>query len=90
MTGRWQIVRVELVGGRGEGFDYPPGRVLILPPTTLDQLGLAIDNAFARLDLSHLRTFALAHDTRVCDEELADDLDSSPFGAIPRTMLLSA
>lgn len=91
MTRRWQIVRVELVGGRGERFDYPPGRVLILPPaTTFDQLGSAIDNAFARWDLSHLRTFTLADDTRVCDEELADDLDSSPFGTIPRTMLLSA
>lgn len=91
MARRWQIVRVELVGGRGERYDHPPGRVLILPPaTTFAQFAEAIDTAFARWDRAHLCTFTLADGTTVCGEDLAADLASTMDGPIPRTLLSSA
>ena len=90
MARRWQTVTVELVRGRGETFDPAPGRVMLLPPrTTFEQLGEAIDLAFARWDLSHLRMFVLAGGAIVCDEESAMDEFSRPDGAIIRTVLLS-
>lgn len=90
MARRWQTVTVELVRGRGESFDPAPGRVMLLPPrTTFEQLGEAIDLAFARWDLSHLRMFVLADGAVVCDEESAMDEFSRPDGTISRTVLLS-
>lgn len=90
MARRWQTVTVELVRGRGETLDPTPGRVMLLPPrTTFDQLGEAIDVAFARWDLSHLRQFVLPDGAVVCDEESATDEPATPVGAISRTVLLS-
>ncbi|MFN2320770.1 MAG: hypothetical protein ABR500_13965, partial [Dermatophilaceae bacterium] len=90
MARRWQTVTVELVRGRGETFDPTPGRVMLLPPrTTFDQLGEAIDVAFARWDFSHLRQFVLPDGAVVLDEEAARDEQATPVGAISRTVLLS-
>lgn len=92
MARRWQAIKVELLGGRGEGLELPPGRIMVCPPgTTFDQLGLAVDVALARWDLSHLRMFTLADGTRVVDEEMQDELVGNGFGAsVPRTALLGA
>ncbi|WP_147681125.1 IS1096 element passenger TnpR family protein [Actinomyces ruminicola] len=79
MARRWQIIRVELVSGRGQVFMPPPGRDLILPPsTTFEELGLAIDQALARWDLAHLREFALADGTRVVEDRV-ETADFSGF-----------
>lgn len=91
MARRWQVIRVELLSGRGTDLEHPPGRTFICPPgTTFAQLGHAIDLAFARWDHSHLCEFTLADGTVVVDAESQDDRLSDPFGAIPRTALLSA
>jgi Plasmid pRiA4b ORF-3-like protein len=92
MSGRWLGIRVDLIGGRGQILDPPPGRTFAVPPScTFDEFGRAIDLAFARWDLSHLREFTLDDGTLVVNEEMADELRASAFGgAIPRTMLLSA
>lgn len=69
MARRWQIITVELVSGRGQIFVPPPGRDLILPPsTTFEQLGMAIDLALGRWDLAHLRDFTLSDGTRIIDD----------------------
>jgi hypothetical protein len=89
---RWLGIRVELIGGRGQVLDLSPGRSFAVPPgCTFDEFGRAIDLAFARWDLSHLRQFTLEDGTLVVDEEMADELRASVFGGtIPRTILLSA
>jgi hypothetical protein len=89
---RWLDIRVELIGGRGQVLDLSPGRSFAVPPgCTFDEFGHAIDLAFARWDLSHLRQFTLEDGTLVVDEEMADELRASVFGGtIPRTILLSA
>jgi len=54
-------IRVDLVGGRGEVFDPPPGRVFIVGPShSFAAFAQAIDAALARWDLSHLHSFELA------------------------------
>ena len=74
MARRWQIISVELLSGRGQILVPPPGRDLIVPPsTTFEQLGVAIDLALARWDLGHLRDFTLADGTRIIDD--ATDLE---------------
>ena len=66
MARRWTTLKVELLGGRDERLDPPPGRVLILPPgLTFNQLGEAIDRAMGRWDLAQLRQFTLADGTAV-------------------------
>jgi hypothetical protein len=92
MSGRWLGIRVDLIGGRGQILDPPPGRAFAVPPScTFDDFGRGIDLAFARWDLSHLWEFTLDDATLVVNEEMADELRASAFGgAIPRTMLLSA
>lgn len=93
MARRWLSIRVDLIGGRGRLLDPRPGRSFAVPPMcTFDELGRAIDLAFARWDLSHLRQFTLQDGTLVVDEESAEELRASAFsgGAIPPTNLLSA
>jgi hypothetical protein len=52
------VVRVELTSGRGNRFDPPPGReLLVFNHHSFRQLALAIDLAFGRWDLSHLHAF---------------------------------
>jgi hypothetical protein len=89
---RWLSIRVDLIGGRGEILEPQPGRNFAVPPNcTFDQFGQAIDLAFARWDLSHLRQFTLEDGTLSVHEEMADELRGSAFGGgtIPRTMLLN-
>jgi hypothetical protein len=93
MDSRWLGIRVDLSEGRGQMLDPQPGRRFAVPPScTFDEFGRAIDLAFARWDLSHLRQFTLDDGTLVVDEEMADELGASAFGggAIPRTLLLNA
>ena len=81
MARRWQIITVELLFGLGQTFIPPPGRDLLLPPsTTFEQLGLAIDRALGRWDLAHLREFTLADGTRITDEETRRTVRSGGFG----------
>ena len=91
MDKRWQDIRVDLIGGRGQTLQPSPGRRFAVPSgCTFEEFGEAIDLAFARWDLSHLRQFTLEDGTLLVDEEMAEELVSSPFGrAMPRTMLLS-
>jgi hypothetical protein len=58
-------ITVELVHGVHTGDSWPkPGRVLIAARTgTFEQLGKAIDDAFARWDHHHLHEFILAGGT---------------------------
>ncbi len=75
MARRWQVITVELLGGRGIDLDPPPGRDLIAPPsTTFAELARAIDLAFARWDRAHHHEFALADGTRIIDDAPQRDL----------------
>jgi Plasmid pRiA4b ORF-3-like protein len=60
-------ITVELVHGVHPGDLWPrPGRVLIAARiTTFEQLGNAIDDAFARWDHNHLHEFTLADGTMI-------------------------
>ena len=60
-------ITVELVHGVHTGDLWPrPGRVLIAARTaTFEQLGKAIDDAFARWDHNHLHEFTLADGTLI-------------------------
>ena len=92
MAKRWLSIRVDLIGGRREILEPQPGRNFAVPPNcTFDQFGQAIDLAFARWDLFHLRQFTLEDGTLIVHEEMADELRGSAFGGgtIPRTMLLN-
>jgi hypothetical protein len=93
MNRRWLGIRVDLIGGRGQLLDPRPGRAFAVPSScSFDEFGRAIDLAFARWDLSHLRQFTLEDGTLVVDGEMADELRASAFGggAIPRAILLDA
>ena len=88
MTRRWISIRVELLGGRGEGLWPYPGRVFAVGPAhTFADLARAIDNAFARWDLSHLSLFTLADGRVVTDAESGADLASSAVGVLPTAAL---
>jgi hypothetical protein len=92
MDRRWLGIRVDLSEGRGQMLDPQPGRRFAVPPScTFDEFGRAIDLAFVRWVMSHLRQFTLEDGILVVDEEMADELGASAFGggAIPRTLLLS-
>ncbi|MGW5666398.1 hypothetical protein [Micromonospora sp. NPDC003776] len=71
---RWLSIRVELVSGRGEDFWPRPGRIFAaVRAHTFEQLGAAIDDAFARWDLAHLRLFTLTDETAVCSFRVWDE-----------------
>ena len=54
----WLVVRVDLVSGRGEDLDPPPGRAFVVSPRhTLAEFGHAIDVAFGRWDHAHMHSF---------------------------------
>lgn len=77
MARTWLQIRVDLLGGRGEGLDPTPGRIFICGPGhSFGQLADAINQAFARWDLSHLHDFELADGRRIGfpDDEFAPDL----------------
>jgi hypothetical protein len=88
MARRWFSIRVELLGGRGEQLWPYPGRVFAVGPAhTFADLARAIDNAFARWDLSHLSVFTLADGRVVTDVETGADLATSAFGVIATASL---
>jgi hypothetical protein len=88
MPKNWLAIRVDLLAGRGRNLWPTPGRVLAVGPThTFRDLARAIDTAFARWDRSHLCQFTLADGRHVTDAESAEDLDTSPFGAVPQSSL---
>jgi hypothetical protein len=81
-------VRVELLGGRGEPLWPYPGRVFAVGPAhTFADLARAIDNAFARWDLSHLSLFTLADGRVVTDAETGAELATSALGVLPTAAL---
>lgn len=69
----WMIVRVELLSGRGQDFDPPPGRdFLVSSQHTFRGFADAINSTFGRWELGHLHVF------RVGDREIGtkvEDLD---------------
>jgi len=70
MARRWMSVRVELLGGRGQHLWPYPGRVFAVGPAhTFAEMARAVDNAFARWDLSHLSLYTLADGRVVTDAE---------------------
>lgn len=88
MARRWMSVRVELLGGRGEQLWPYPGRVFAVGPAhTFADLARAIDNAFARWDLSHLSVFTLADGRVVTDAETGGELATSALGVMPTAAL---
>ena len=76
------------MGGRGEELWPYPGRVFAVGPAhTFADLARAIDNAFARWDLSHLELFTLADGRVVTDAETGADLATSALGELPTAAL---
>jgi hypothetical protein len=73
----WLSIQVELVGGMHAHDLWPrPGRVLLARPgMTFRALADAINDAFARWELSHLHAFTLADGTRVTMRTPWDELD---------------
>jgi hypothetical protein len=66
MARTWLEIRVVLEGGGGIDCEPPPGRTMIVGPAhTFEDLGNAINAAFARWDLSHLHMFELADGRRI-------------------------
>jgi hypothetical protein len=62
----WYVIRVELISGRADDFEPPPGRdILISRQHTFRQFAEAINSAFARWDLGHLYMFRLADGTAI-------------------------
>lgn len=91
MALRWQVLRVELVMGRGEYYDPPPGRTLLIPPrTTFEELAEAIDLAFARWDRAHLCRFTLGDGTVVSDDETIRNVQSGYRGQVGAVLPLTA
>jgi hypothetical protein len=85
----WLSIRVELVSGRGEDIEPPPGRELVAAAThTLAELAGAIDLAFARWDLSHVHLFRFDDDSSYMPggSEIDPDVGDSErarLGSIP-------
>jgi hypothetical protein len=73
----WLQIRVDLLGGAGFELKPAPGRIFIVGPAhTFEQLAEAINQAFARWDLSHLHEFELADGRRIGfpDDGFGDEL----------------
>jgi hypothetical protein len=62
----WLQVRVDLIGGHGARLKPSPGRIFMVGPShTFLGLADAINQGFARWDLSHLHEFELAGGRRI-------------------------
>jgi hypothetical protein len=71
----WLQVRVDLIGGLGVRLRPSPGRIFIVGPShTFLGLADAVNQGFARWDLSHLHEFELADGRRI------GFVDPEPFG----------
>ena len=85
MARTWLSIRVELVSGRGTDFWPRPGREFAAAQShTFDQLATAIDLAFARWDLAHMRSFTLANGTPVTSLDQWDG--DEPEGSVIRNL----
>jgi Plasmid pRiA4b ORF-3-like protein len=70
----WISVKVELVQGRGEHLWPRPGRLFAVSAGhKFGQLAVAIDDAFARWDRSHLHEFEFKDGTRIGLADPDDD-----------------
>jgi hypothetical protein len=72
----WLQIRVDLLGGLGGELKPAPGRIMIVGPGhTFSAFADAINQAFARWDLSHLHEFELKDGRRIgfVDPEPFDD-----------------
>jgi hypothetical protein len=77
MARTWLQIRVDLLGSGGADLKDPPGRILIVGPAhTFEQFAEAINQAFARWELSHLHEFELAGGRRIGfpSDDFAPDL----------------
>lgn len=77
MARTWLQIRVDLLGSGGADLKDPPGRILIVGPAhSFEALAEAINQAFARWDLSHLHEFELADGRRIGypSDDFAPDL----------------
>src|SRR5450830_1447391 len=76
MTSTRLSIRVDLVEGGGHDLWPRPGRIFAAARThTFGQLAVAIDDAFARWDRSHLYQFYLADGRQVSDPRWRDEDD---------------
>jgi hypothetical protein len=83
MARSWLSVTVELLAGRGKLYWPYPGRILVVGPAhTFADLALAINNAFARWDLSHQSLFTLPDGRAVTDVEIGHEQAASAFGPV--------
>lgn len=91
MAARWLVIRVDLLQGRGEDLDPPPGRVMMAAGSmTFGALAHAIDVALGRWDHSHLCKFTLEDGTQVTSEGMIRELVTSPMlPVIPRMVPLT-
>ncbi len=72
----WLSIQVDLVSGHGNDLWPRPGRIFAAARThTFGQLAVAIDDAFARWDRSHLHEFCLADDQRIGTTDWAEEFD---------------
>ena len=88
----WLAIRVELLHGGYSGQLWPPpGRELAVGPKhTFAHLAAAIDQAFARRDLSHLHTFELP-DGRLVSEEgyIAEGYEDDPPAVLDSALVVA-
>lgn len=74
MARTWLSIRVDLVEGQARPLWPRPGRVMLARPgMTFRMLADAVNDAFARWDLSHLHAFTLADGTRITIKGPWDD-----------------
>jgi hypothetical protein len=81
----WLQIRVDLLGGRGFDPSPTPGRIFIVGPAhTFAQLADAINQAFARWDLSHLHEFELSDGRRIGfpDDEYVEEITWEDHAAL--------
>ena len=90
MARTWLSIKVELLGGGGEGFWPYPGRIFAVGPShSFEDFADAINTAFARWDRSHLSQFTLADGTELCDPAFEHDLAGSLRGPITQLVDMS-
>ncbi len=88
MARTWWSIEVELVGGMHAHDLWPrPGRVLLARPgMTFRMLADAINDAFARWELSHLHAFTFADGTRIAMRTPWDELDDESLDDTTTTL----
>lgn len=88
----WLAVRIELLHGGHSGYLWPPpGReIAVGPKHSFAQLAAAIDEAFARWDLSHLHTFELPDGRLVAEEEyIAEGYQDDRLAVLDTALLVA-